>query len=104
MGVGHAVEHLSTLPPSSNQTGEAELTKLMTRRRLAEPRQIGEFAHTELAGVEEGVDHAHPPGVGEELEPIRQNLSVFRVQRTARGPMGFGGCRDLGHTTNCTDI
>ena len=84
MDVRYSIEDLSPLFPGPNQTGKAELAKLVARRRLARVDHPSDFADAEFPALEESVHHTQPPRIGEKLESIGKLLSIIGAQDRVR--------------------
>lgn len=81
MAVGDPVEDLTTLFAGPHQTGEPKLAELMAGARLGRLCQQGEVADTKLAPCDQGIDNAHPPWIGQQLEPFSDDLRRVEVEK-----------------------
>lgn len=98
--VGHLVEDLTPLLASSHETGQPELTKLMARGRLAGIDQTGQLADTELAALDEGIDHAEPSRVSEKLESLGEHQGRIMVEQIVRQKLMLTDWLGFSHVTH----
>jgi len=99
MCVCNTVEDDPACFTASYQTGEPELSELMARRGFRCADDGGEVADAELTSFQEGIYHAKPYGVGEELETsgevlgvvVRHDTIAYVVNPFGIEKMFFGG-------------
>ena len=81
VAISDPVVHLAPAFGGANQSGEAQLTKLMARRGLRGVDQTGKITDADLPSFEEGVDDPKPVGVGEQAETRRKRLGVLGAEQ-----------------------
>ena len=92
MGVGDPVEDFPALLASPDQPCQTELTKLMAGSRLADIDQMSKIAHAQFATVDQGINHPETCRVGQQLEPLGQQLRIIQIEDVGgRRPMTMRG-------------
>ncbi len=76
MGVGNPIAHLTTRATGPHQPGQAQLAKLVARRRLGSAHQQGDVTDPHLPCLEQCVDDLKAAGIRQELEPSGQMLGI----------------------------
>lgn len=84
MRIRHSIEDLTSVFPSTDQSGESKLTQLMARGRLAGTNCLSDVADTHFATGDEGVDYPHPTGVGQKLETLREHKGRVVIEKILR--------------------